>query len=267
MSESSEKRIIFTDYDSFLFHQGTNYEAYKKLGAHPGIAEGVKGTWFNVWAPNAQAVYVITAKTGWENENPMHPSEGDSGVWECFLADVHPGDAYRYVVTGADGAKRYKADPFAFWAEQRPDNASIVCSLDTYSWNDSEYQAQRDNTKVLEKPMSIYEAHLGSWKKGFRDASDEDGFLNYRQLADDMAEYLTYMGYTHVELMGICEYPFDLSWGYQVTGYYAPTSRYGTVPRNSRFRSMSTTRSVSFRRTLEYGRSGSTGIGASEGLV
>ncbi len=228
MADKTEKRIVFTDLDSYLFHQGTNYEVYRKLGAHPGEAEGVQGTWFNVWAPGAQSVAVITAKTGWENEIWLHPSEGDGGVWECFVADVGHGDAYRYVVTGADGVKRYKADPFAFWAEKRPSNASIVCSLDTYPWGDEIHQAQRDNTKVVERPMSIYEVHPGSWKKGFRDEFDEDGFLNYRQLADDLVQYLTYMGYTHVELMGICEYPFDLSWGYQVTGYYAPTSRHGT---------------------------------------
>ncbi|MBR3015592.1 MAG: 1,4-alpha-glucan branching protein GlgB, partial [Clostridia bacterium] len=191
-------------------------------------AEGVKGTWFNVWAPNAQYVSVITAKTGWENEKWMHRSEGDSGVWECFLADVGQGDAYRYVITGADGIKRYKSDPYGFWFEKRPNNASIVWGLDNFQWSDDAHQAQRDNTKVLEKPMSIYEVHLGSWKKGYRGPEDEDGFLNYTQLADDLVNYVTYMGYTHVELMGICEHPFDLSWGYQVTGYYAPTSRYGT---------------------------------------
>ena len=224
----NETRKVFTGFDSFLFHQGTDYEVYRKLGAHPGEAEGVKGTWFNVWAPNAQYVSVITAKTGWENEKWMHRSEGDSGVWECFLADVGQGDAYRYVVTGADGVKRYKSDPYGFWFEKRPNNASIVWGLDNFQWSDDAHQAQRDNTKVLEKPMSIYEVHLGSWKKGYRGPEDEDGFLNYTQLADDLVNYVTYMGYTHVELMGICEHPFDLSWGYQVTGYYAPTSRYGT---------------------------------------
>ncbi len=225
---ANEGRTVFTAYDSFLFHQGTNYGAYRKLGAHPGEADGVKGTWFNVWAPNAQYVSVITSKTGWENEQWMHRSEGDSGVWECFLSGVGAGDAYRYAITGADGVKRFKSDPYGFWFEKRPDNASIVWPLDGYQWHDEIHQAQRDNTKVLEKPMSIYEVHLGSWKKGFRGADDEDGFLNYTQLADDLAQYLTYMGYTHIELMGICEYPFDLSWGYQVTGYYAPTSRHGT---------------------------------------
>ena len=228
METIDNKQVTFSDFDSYLFHEGTNYEIYKKLGAHPDVENGVQGTRFFVWAPNAQAIALISAKTGWENENWMHRSEFDQGIWECFLPGVCDGDAYRYIVTGADGVRRWKSDPLAFRSEKRPANASIVCSLDSYKWNDDEYQAQRDNTKVLEKPMAIYEVHLGSWKKGYRDENDKDGFLNYRQLADDLVQYVQYMGYTHVELMGICEYPFDLSWGYQVTGYYAPTSRYGT---------------------------------------
>ena len=219
---------VFTDFDSFLFHQGTNYEVYRKMGAHPDVEDGVSGTRFNVWAPNAQYVSVICAKTGWEDEKWMHRAQGDGGVWECFLPEVGPGDAYRYVITGADGVKRYKSDPYGFRFELRPDSASIVASLDGYEWHDGEYQAGRDNRKVLEKPMAIYEVHLGSWKKGYRGDWDEDGFLNYTQLADDLTQYMQHMGFTHVELMGICEHPFDLSWGYQVTGYYAPTSRYGT---------------------------------------
>jgi len=218
----------FSDYDSFLFHQGTNYEVYRKMGAHPDTQDGVSGTRFTVWAPNARYVSVICAKTGWENEQWMSRSMWDQGVWECFLPDVGAGDAYRYVITGADGVKRYKSDPYAFWQEKRPNSASIVMPLDTYTWHDDEYQARRDNTHVLEKPMAIYEVHLGSWKKGYQGDWDEDGFLNYTQLADDLTQYMQYMGFTHIELMGICEHPFDLSWGYQVTGYYAPTSRYGT---------------------------------------
>ena len=223
---------FFTDNDSYLFHEGTNYEAYKKLGAHPDTMFGVDGTRFAVWAPNAQYVSVITPRMGWEHENPMN--RNDNGVWELFLPHVGEGDAYRFIVTGADGTRRYKADPYAFRSELRPANASIVCKLDGYEWGDADYQAQRDNSTVLDKPMAIYEVHLGSWKKGFRDENDEDGYLNYRQYADDLAEYVTFMGYTHVELMGICEYPFDLSWGYQVTGYFAPTSRYG-VPDDFRY--------------------------------
>ncbi len=219
---------IYSDYDSFLFHQGTNYEIYKCMGAHPDTVDGKSGTRFTVWAPNARYVSVICAKTGWENEQWMNRSMWDQGVWECFLPEVGPGDAYRYVITGADGVKRYKSDPYSFRFELRPDNASIVDDLNTYTWHDGDYQSQRDNTHVLEKPMAIYEVHPGSWKKGFRGDWDEDGFLNYTQLADDLVQYMQFMGFTHVELMGICEHPFDLSWGYQVTGYYAPTSRYGT---------------------------------------
>ena len=220
---------MLTDFDSYLFHEGTNYELYKKLGAHPETsADGVSGTHFAVWAPNAQFVTLISARTGWDHENWMHRSEFDPSVWELFLPGVGDGDAYRYIVTGADGVRRWKSDPLAFRAEKRPENASIVASLDTYTWGDAEYQAARNNGKVLEKPMSTYEVHLGSWKKAYHGAGDEDGFLNYRQLGDELAEYVKFMGYTHVELMGICEYPFDLSWGYQVTGYFAPTSRYGT---------------------------------------
>ncbi|MBQ1365098.1 MAG: 1,4-alpha-glucan branching protein GlgB [Clostridia bacterium] len=225
---SDENSRVFSEFDSFLSHQGTNYEVYQKLGAHPDVVDGVAGTRFAVWAPNAQYVSVICAKTGWENEQWMSRSMWDGGVWECFLPEVGPGDAYRYVITGADGVRRDKSDPYSFWYERRPANASIVYPLDTYQWNDWDYQNQRDNTKVLEKPMAIYEVHLGSWKKGYQGDWDEDGFLNYTQLADDLVQYMQYMGYTHIELMGICEHPFDLSWGYQVTGYYAPTSRYGT---------------------------------------
>ncbi|MBQ9059334.1 MAG: 1,4-alpha-glucan branching protein GlgB [Atopobiaceae bacterium] len=211
--------------DCFLFDEGTNYESYRWLGAHPVHGEHEDGTDFAVWAPNAQWVGVITAKTGWENEIGM--TRRDSGMWDVFVPHVGDGDAYRYVIVGADGIKRYKADPYAFRSELRPNNASIVCKLDGYEWNDDDYQAQRDNSTVLEKPMAIYEVHLGSWKKHFG-AGDEDGFLNYREYADQLAEYVSYMGYTHVELMGICEYPFDGSWGYQVTGFFSPTSRYGT---------------------------------------
>ena len=228
METKSSLQTVFTDFDSFLFHEGTNYGLYKKLGAHPDTENGESGTQFLVWAPNAQYVSVICARTGWENEIGMHRAEFDGGVWECFLPGVGEGDAYRYIVTGADGVRRWKSDPMAFRTEKRPANASIVHSLNNYTWHDDEYQAQRDNTKVLERPMAIYECHLGSWKKGYRDEHDEDGFLNYTQLADDLVAYIKFMGYTHIELMGICEYPFDLSWGYQVTGYYAPTSRYGT---------------------------------------
>lgn len=216
----------FSDVDSFLFHQGTNYETYRKMGAHITEEDGVQGTRFVLWAPNAQYVNLITAPTGWENELWMERTE--NGMWERFVPGVGKGDAYRYHVVGADGHTRVKSDPFAFWAERRPDSASIVWPLYGYEWHDGVHQAQRDNTKVLERPMAIYEVHLGSWKRSNQDENDENAFLNYRVLADQLAEYVNWMGYTHVELMGICEHPFDGSWGYQVTGFFAPTSRYGT---------------------------------------
>ena len=217
---------IFTDGDRYYFHQGTSYEVYKKMGAHPTVENGVKGTRFIVWAPNARDVSVITDTTGWENEYHMEPSS--DGIWEVFIEGVSAGTAYRYVIMGPDGLKREKSDPYAFRSQLRPLNASIVWPLDGYRWGDGEYQSRRDNSKVLEKPMAIYEVHLGSWKKDYQNDEDTDGFLSYRALADQLSEYINYMGYTHVELMGICEYPFDPSWGYQVTGMYAPTARYGT---------------------------------------
>jgi len=216
----------FSDFDSYLFHQGTNYEAYRSMGAHIAEENGERGVNFAVWAPGARYAAVVTAPTGWEREIAMHRN-ADGGVWELFIPNIGEGDAYRYVIEGADGVKRYKADPFAFRTELRPANASMVCGESAYKWGDDEHQAARDNTKVLGSPMAIYEVHPGSWKKKFRDENDRDGFMNYRELADELGEYVSYMGYTHIELMGICEYPFDGSWGYQVTGYFSPTSRHG----------------------------------------
>ena len=162
----------YTDFDSYLFHEGTNYEIYKHMGAHPDTVDGVDGTRFVVWAPNAQHVCVISARTGWDNEIGMYRSESDQSSWEVFVPGIGDGDAYRYIVTGADGVRRWKADPVAFRAETRPANASIVSSLDTYTWGDDEYQAKRDNRKVFAEPMAIYEVHLGSWKKYYLSAED-----------------------------------------------------------------------------------------------
>ena len=217
---------VFSDYDRFLFHQGKSYEIYKKMGSHICQTDGVSGTRFAVWASNARSVSVVCDALGWENEQPMEKS--DDGIWESFVPGVTTGDSYRYAITGPDGEKRLKSDPYAFRYELRPDNASVICPLREYMWNDGEYQERRNNKAVIDNPMAIYEVHLGSWKKDYKDEDDADGFLNYRDLGDQLAEYVTDMGYTHVELMGICEYPFDPSWGYQVTGYFAPTSRYGS---------------------------------------
>ena len=216
---------IFTDYDRYLFHQGKSCEIYKKMGAHICFENGISGTRFAVWAPNARKVSVICDTLGWDNEYPME--RGVDGIWELFVPGVTTGAAYRYAITGPDGETHKKSDPYSFCYELRPDNASIICPQREYKWNDGEYQGRRNNKTVIDSPMAIYEVHLGSWKKNYIDEEDEDGFLNYRELGDRLAEYVAYMGYTHVELMGICEYPFDPSWGYQVTGYFAPTSRYG----------------------------------------
>ena len=217
---------VFSDYDRYLFHQGKSYEIYKKMGSHICFEKGVSGTHFAVWAPNAKKVAVVCDALGWDKEFPL--ARGTDGIWECFVPGVTTGDAYRYAITGPDGEKHLKSDPYSFSYQLRPDNASVICTLREFMWNDGEYQSRRDNKTVVEKPMAIYEVHLGSWKKDHIGEDDEDGFLNYRDLGDQLAEYVTEMGYTHVELMGICEYPFDPSWGYQVTGYFAPTSRYGS---------------------------------------
>ena len=220
----------FTDYDSYLFHDGTNYESYLKLGAHIMKDDnGVPGTLFSVWAPNASLVSVITEENGWDEQLGMM-KKSDTGIWEAFVPGTKAGDTYRYAVTGADGVKRYKSDPYAFYAEKRPANASRVYPLKGYEWQDGEYMenaAKSTPEEAVSSPMSIYEVHLGSWKKDW-EHDPEDGFLNYRELGEQLAEYVEYMGYTHVELVGISEHPFDGSWGYQVTGFFAPTSRYGT---------------------------------------
>ena len=223
---------VFTDVDNYLFRQGTSYEVYKKMGAHIVTENDVKGTRFVLWAPNAQAVSVVCETIEPDREIPMERSA--DGIWEVFIPQIKSGDVYRYAITGADGVKSYKSDPYSFRYQLRPDNGSVVCSLRGYKWNDSDYMADVDNTAVIDRPMAIYEVHLGSWKKEYKDEDDPDGFMNYRELGDQLADYVSYMGYTHVELMGICEYPFDPSWGYQVTGYFAPTSRYG-VPNDLRY--------------------------------
>ena len=214
----------FTVNDGDRFRRGTGYACYKKLGAHIRREGGKMGVRFCLWAPNAQRVAVITSATGWdEGSGRMSMTEG--GMWEAFIPGVRAGDVYRYVIVGADGIKRYKSDPFAFQSELRPASGSVVCPLGRYKWHDADVRSAFARESVLEKPMAIYEVHLGSWKKDY--SLNADGFLNYHRLADELAEYLNYMGYTHVELIGICEYPFDGSWGYQVTGYFCPTARYG----------------------------------------
>ncbi len=215
------------DLDQYLFGQGTHYDIFQKLGAHPMTVDGVKGVYFAVWAPHALDVHVIGDFDGWdEDSRPMERLE-PLGIWECFIPGIKPGVLYKYLIETQDHRKLYKADPFAFSAEMRPGTASRVADITGFRWTDENWMVNRRGKTMTEEPMSIYEVHPGSWKK-HPHGPDEDGFYNYRELARSLADYVSEMGYTHVELMGIAEHPFDGSWGYQVTGYYAPTSRYGS---------------------------------------
>ena len=215
------------ELDQYLFSVGTHYDIYKKMGAHEAVMNGKKGVYFAVWAPNAATVSVIGEFNGWREEaNPMTRLE-PSGIYEGFVVGAKVGMLYKFFIKTKDGRGLYKADPFANYAEQRPGTASRITDITKLRWSDAawmEARKQRDNDSL---PVSIYEVHPGSWKK-HPHGEDEDGFYNYREFAKSLAEYVKEMGYTHVELMGIAEHPFDGSWGYQVTGYYAPTSRYGT---------------------------------------
>ena len=215
------------ELDQYLFSMGTHYDIYKKMGAHEAVMNGKKGVYFAVWAPNAATVSVIGEFNGWREEaNPMTRLE-PSGIYEGFVVGAKVGMLYKFFIKTKDGRGLYKADPFANYAEQRPGTASRITDITKLRWSDAawmEARKQRDNDSL---PVSIYEVHPGSWKK-HPHGEDEDGFYNYREFAKSLAEYVKEMGYTHVELMGIAEHPFDGSWGYQVTGYYAPTSRYGT---------------------------------------
>ena len=221
------KRAITKD-DCYLFGEGTHYEIYEKLGAHVTEIDGVKGTYFAVWAPHATNVSVIGEFNNWIGYDHNMKMENDSGIWELFIPGVDEGALYKYVISTQTGDTLYKADPYGNWAEMRPGNASRVANIDSYTWNDQKWIKEKASENHYEKPMSIYEVHPGSWRKNYKGPDDEDGFYDYRRMADELVKYVVDMGYTHVELMGILEHPFDGSWGYQVVGYYAPTSRYGT---------------------------------------
>ena len=218
-----------TDFDTYLFAEGKHYDVYEKFGAHPMTIDGVKGTYFAVWAPHARRVSVVGDFNMWDGAlNPMQMMQ-TSGIYELFIPDVAPGAVYKYQILTRDGEILYKADPYGNQCQVRPDNANVVADLTGYKWKDTgwiENRKQQTREKELKKPMAIYECHLGSWKKKIEDS--DFGFYTYRELAKMLCDYVKKMGYTHVELMGIAEYPFDGSWGYQVTNYYAPTSRYGS---------------------------------------
>ncbi len=231
MTESKKQDcpVIITEADAYLFAQGTHYEIYEKMGAHEAEIDGQKGVYFAVWAPNAKYVNVIGSFNNWDifKDNMDRISEG--GIFALFIPGAKIGDMYKYVITTSDDRKLYKADPYGNYAQLRPDNASIVTDLSGFKWTDSVWQTEKQTKDILKQPMAIYECHIGSWMKHpVSDPEKETGFYNYREFADHFVEYCKDMKYTHVELMGISEHPFDGSWGYQVTGYYAPTSRYGT---------------------------------------
>ena len=231
MTESKKQDcpVMITEADAYLFAQGTHYEIYEKMGAHEAEIDGQKGVYFAVWAPNAKYVNVIGSFNNWDifKDNMDRISEG--GIFALFIPGAKIGDMYKYVITTSDDRKLYKADPYGNYAQLRPDNASIVTDLSGFKWTDSAWQTEKQTKDILKQPMAIYECHIGSWMKHpVSDPEKETGFYNYREFADRFVEYCKDMKYTHVELMGIAEHPFDGSWGYQVTGYYAPTSRYGT---------------------------------------
>ncbi len=217
-----------SDMDIYLFAEGKHYQIYEKLGAHPMKIDGVEGTYFAVWAPNARRVSVVGDFNMWDGA--LHPMNmlSSSGIHELFIPGVTEGAVYKFQILTRFDELIYKADPYGNCCQFRPDNASVVADIRKYKWKDTSWIANRQKTQrtdSLRKPMAIYEMHLGSWKKAVEDS--DNGFYNYRELAPMVASYVKEMGYTHIELMGIAEYPFDGSWGYQVTNYYAPTRRYG----------------------------------------
>ena len=221
----------FTEMDCYLFGQATHYDIYRKMGAHVMTENGESGVCFDVWAPHADRVYVIGEFNGWnETSHEMHRVEPDTmGVYELFVPGVKLGCMYKYLIIARDGRRLYKADPYANYAQLRPETASIVTDISHFKWTDTTWMKHRallTKETIYEQPMAIYEVHPGSWMR--HPGREDDGFYSYRDLAKSLVAYVKEMGYTHIELMGISEYPFDGSWGYQVTGYYAPTSRYGT---------------------------------------
>ena len=219
----------FTELDMYLFGQATHYDIYKKLGAHPAEIRKKKGILFDVWAPHAAEVYVIGTFNDWnETANPMRRLEPEGiGIFEAFIPKAELGDLYKYLIITPDGRKLYKADPYANYAEVRPGTASRIADIEHFKWTDDKWMDKRKQTEdVYAEPMAIYEVHPGSWMR--HPGREDDGYYSYREMAAALTKYVKGMGYSHVELMGISEYPYDGSWGYQVTGYYAPTSRYGT---------------------------------------
>jgi len=225
---------IFSDDDLYLFGQGKEYRIYEKMGAHPRTVNGVRGVNFAVWAPNAQSISVIGDFNNWNRSaHPMHRRHNDLGVWESFIPGLETGALYKYAIYSRfNNYAVDKTDPYGFAMELRPQTASIVADIHQHKWQDDSWMQERPQHQQLSSPISIYEVHPGSWRhvpeRHKEGAVEEDRYMTYRELAHALAPYVKEMGFTHVELLPITEYPYDGSWGYQVTGYYAPTSRFGT---------------------------------------
>ena len=214
------------ELDQYLFGQGNHYEIYQKMGAHKVTHKGKEGVYFAVWAPNARRVAVVGDFNGWDFEANYMERQEPVGIYTCFVPGVKEGDFYKFCIETQQGKRIFKADPFANYAELRPGTASRVTDISHLEWTDDAWMKRRETWDHKENPMSIYEVHPGSWMR--HPGREDEGYYTYREFADAIVKYVKDMGYTHVELMGIAEHPFDGSWGYQVTGYYAPTSRYGS---------------------------------------
>ncbi|NMG57371.1 1,4-alpha-glucan branching enzyme, partial [Geitlerinema sp. P-1104] len=255
LKQGDHERVIYdpyafrspklTDFDIHLFSEGNHHRIYEKLGAHPLTSNSVEGVYFAVWAPNARNVSVLGNFNSWDGRKHQMAKRGN-GVWELFIPDVQVGDPYKYEIKNYDGHIYEKSDPYGFQQEIRPKTASIVTDLDGYQWSDTEWMETRRNTDPMTSPVSIYEVHLGSWLNASYDEPGTDylgnplppvavadlkpgaRFLTYRELADRLIPYVKDLNFTHIELLPVAEHPFDGSWGYQVTGYYAATSRYGS---------------------------------------
>ena len=214
------------ELDQYLFGQGNHYEIYEKMGAHKVTVDGVSGVYFAVWAPHARRVAVVGDFNGWDFEANYMERQEPMGIYTCFVPGVDVGDLYKFCIETQQGKRIFKADPYANYAELRPGTASRVADISHLKWTDDAWMENRKTWDNRTNPMSIYEVHMGSWMR--HPGTEDEGFYTYREFAEAITKYVKDMGYTHVELMGIAEHPFDGSWGYQVTGYYAPTSRYGT---------------------------------------
>lgn len=225
---------LFSDFDLHLFGQGRHYQLYEKMGSHIRTVQGVTGVNFAVWAPNARAVSVIGDFNQWNRSaTPMRLRHRDLGVWECFVPDLRSSILYKFAIHSRfNNYTVDKIDPYAFACQLRPDTASLVAEVEDFHWHDEQWMQQRQEKQTLQSPLSIYEVHLGSWRhvpeRHQEGAEEEDRFMTYRELAPALASHVKALGFTHIELMPITEYPFDGSWGYQVTGFFAPTSRFGS---------------------------------------